>query len=358
MTTHASDPAPEVGTSITVAEYLGLLPKVELHCHFPGTIAATTAIELAAKHGLDLPTTDPDELYSYDDIVGFLTVLQAVGATLVDREDFARVAYETLAEGVTKGNLRYREMFFNPDYHTPQGVTYETMVTGMADGIARAFDEFGVRCNLIAAISRFHGPAAAVDMVRTVLDQPHPLVIGIGMDDLTPEGLEAPETFVEAYTLATTNGLRATGHVAEIIGAPADHILVALDVLGCERIDHGYRILEDPAIVERARADQIHFTTCPHSSAWVYGFSFEDHPVKDMVARGLKVSLNSDDPPCFHTDIGREFTIAVPAMGFSTEQAAQFCLDAVEGSWLPDADKTVLRAEFVAEIAALSARLA
>jgi len=342
---------------LTYAQFLAAVPKVELHCHFPGTVLATTAVELAAKNGVDLPCDDPTELYRYDTIVGFLTALQAVSRTLVTPDDLARVAYEALEQGVRLGNLRYREMFFNPDYLYPQGLTYEEVVNGIGEGIQRAQDEFGVRCNLIAAVSRFHGPEAGVAMVQTVIDHPHPLVIGIGMDDLTPEGEEAPERFVDAFALAHAHGLHTTAHVGEIDSSSAQNVVIALDLLGVERIDHGYRIVEDPAVVERARSIQIHFTTCPGSSAWLYGFSYAEHPIRAMFDAGLNISFNTDDPPFFGTDLGREFVVGAAQMGFTAREVAQVCLNAVEGSWLPEADKATMRVEFREEIAALSARL-
>jgi adenosine deaminase len=343
---------------LTYPEFLALVPKAELHCHFAGTVRAATAVELADRNGIDLPTDDPAELYAYPDIVGFLTALQAVSRTLVTGEDFARVAYEALEAGVRTGNLRYREMFFNPDYYYPQGATYEEVVAGITDGIERARREFGVRCNLIAAISRFHGPEAAVELVQAVVDHPHPNVIGIGMDDLTPDGQEAPELFAEAYALAHAHGLPTTAHVAEIDGATAANVTTALEVLGVDRIDHGYRILEDPAVVEMARAAQVHFTTCPGSTVWLYGFDYADHPIRKMFDAGLHLSLNTDDPPFFSTDLESEFVVGAAQMGFTTDEVVQLCLNAVQASWLPVDEKAVLLAEFGRDIGDLLARLA
>jgi adenosine deaminase len=320
-------------------------------------VQATTAVELAAKNGVELPADDAADLYRYDTIVGFLTALQAVAKTIVTPEDFARVAYEALEQGVRTGNLRYREMFFNPDYHYPQGATYESIVAGIGAGIARANDEFGVGCKLIAAISRFHGPDAAVALVQTVVDHPHPLVIGVGLDDLTPDGEEAPERFSAAYALAHRHGLRTTAHVAEIDGSSAQDVVTAMDVLGVDRIDHGYRIMEDAVVVAKARDAQIHFTTCPVSSAWLYGFPYATHPIRGMFDSGLHISLNTDDPPFFDTDLGREFTVGAAGMGFTADEVAQVCLNAVDGSWLPDDQKAQLRDEFAREIASLAARL-
>ena len=126
--------------------FLRRVPKVELHCHLEGTVRASTAADQARKHGVQLPTDDVDKLYEYDTIYDFLKIYGLVTTTLVDRDDFARVAYETLEDGARLGSLRYREMFFNPTLHTKRGVPYATVVDGLVDGIRAAESDHGVRC--------------------------------------------------------------------------------------------------------------------------------------------------------------------------------------------------------------------
>src|ERR1044072_7207633 len=119
-------------------EFLRRLPKVELHCHFEGTVRPQTAAALARKHGIQLPTDEVDRLYDYDSIYEFLKIFALVSSTLIDRDDFARTAYESLEDGVRLGTLKSREMFFNPTLHTKRGVPYETVVDGLVDGIQDA----------------------------------------------------------------------------------------------------------------------------------------------------------------------------------------------------------------------------
>jgi adenosine deaminase len=150
-------------------EYLRRVPKVELHCHFEGTVRASTFADLARKHRVELPTQEVDRLYDYDSIYEFLEIFGMVSSTLRDREDFSRAAYESLEDGVRLGNLRYREMFFNPTLHTRRGIPYATVVDGLVDGIHQAEQELGVRCRLIADVYRQDPPQVAYDMVREVL---------------------------------------------------------------------------------------------------------------------------------------------------------------------------------------------
>lgn len=336
-------------------DYLRRVPKAELHCHFEGTVRPATFAELADKHGIALPTREVDRLYDYDSIEGFLEIFGLVATTIIDREDFARVAYESLADGRDRGGLVYREMFFNPTLHTRRGVAYATVVDGIVDGVRLASRELGVECRLIADVYRQDNPAEAVAMVEQVLAHRPDELIGLGMDGA--EAPDPPERFTEAFALARRGGLRLTSHACE--DAPARNIATCLDLLGCERIDHGYHILGDPALVQRARDEGLIFTCCPTATATVYGWpDLTHHPIRDMVAGDLRVTLNSDDPTMFHTDIGKEFVDLCTALDYGPAQVRRFCLDAVDGTWLDDSDKRALRARVTAGIDALDAELA
>lgn len=335
-------------------EFLRHVPKVELHCHFEGTVRAATFADLARKHDVGLPTEDVTRLYDYETIYEFLEIFGLVSSTLIDREDFARTAYESLEDGVRLGNLRYREMFFNPTLHTRRGVAYPTIVDGLIDGIRAAEQDFDVRCRLIADVYRQDSAQEAVDMVGQVLEHRREEVIGLGMDGA--EAPDPPEKFTEAFQLAGRAGLRRTSHASE--DAPAQNIVTCLDALGCERIDHGYHILEDEAVVRRARDEGIFFTCCPTSTAIVYGWpDLTRHPIKDMVAQGLRVMLNSDDPTMFHTDIGTEYVKLCTQLDYGPDRVREFCLNGVDASWLDAEDRARLRQVFETEIDALAAEL-
>ena len=338
-------------------DFLRRVPKAELHCHFEGTVRPATFKDLAERHGVELPSDDPAQLYDYNTIIEFLSIFGMVSSTIIDRDDFARAAYESLEDGVVLGNLRYREMFFNPTLHTRRGVPISTVLAGLADGIEAAEQDLHVRCRLIADVYRQDPPDAARQMVEELLDaRDHARghLIGLGMDGA--EADDPPEKFVDAFHLARRGGLRLTSHASE--DAPPRNIVTCLDLLGCERIDHGYHILEDPAILARCRDDGIYFTCCPTSTAVVYGWpDLSHHPIKDMVAGGLRCMLNSDDPTMFHTDIGREYVVACQALGYDAAKVRQLCLNGVEASWLDGVDKAVMRQELNAEIDALQASL-
>ena len=336
------------------SEYLRRLPKVELHCHVEGTLRPSTVVDFARKHDIVLPTDDVDRIYDYETIYEFLEIFRLVNSTGIDREDFARVAYESIQDGYVHGNLRYREMFFNPTLHTTRGVPMATVIDGLIDGAEMAEADFGVRCFLIADVYRQDPVPMALQMVEEVLANRRDEVIGLGMD--AAEAPDPPEKFFECFRLAGEAGLHRTSHASE--DAPPVNITTCLDLLGCERIDHGYHILSDPAVVERCRDDGIHFTCCPTSTAVVYGWpDLTAHPIKGMMAAGLRVHLNSDDPTMFRTDIGREYVDFVGQNGYPPEVAKELVLNGVDATWLDDGDKAALRVSFLTEIAALDAEL-
>src|SRR5260221_14142356 len=162
------------------AEYRRRVPKVELHCHVEGTLRPQTVVELAKKHDIALPTTEVERIYDYDTIYEFLEIFRFVNSTVIDQGDFARIAYESLADGVNAGNLKYREMFFNPTLHTPRGVAMATVIDGLVEGIHAGEADFGVRCRLIADVYRQDPPAVALQMTGEVIANRRDEVIGLG----------------------------------------------------------------------------------------------------------------------------------------------------------------------------------
>jgi adenosine deaminase len=336
-------------------DYLRLLPKAELHCHFVATIRPRTLIELAQKYAVALPSYDVDTLFDYDNIVDFLTVFEAATHVFVNEGVFERVARESVEDAVILGNLRYREYFVNAHLFP---ISYGAVLDGIIAGLRAAETEFGVGFGIIPAIARFQTPDEAVDMVRTILADGRSEVVGLGQDYLTTDGRESPELWTAAYTLAGEHGLRRTAHVAEIPGSTADAVTTAVRDLGCSRIDHGYHVMDDPAVVEMAREMQIPFTCTPRStevlSAWPPS---PEHPIAQMIRAGLNVTISTDDPTFFGTDIGREYAEVLPAMGFGPEVASRLALAGVDASWAEPVLKARLKAEFRAQIRALDAVL-
>lgn len=331
------------------ADALRLLPKVELHCHIEGTMRPSTVVELAQRNGIPLPTADPVELYRYENLSGFLEIFWLVQATLGSRDDWARLAYESVIDGAAHG-LRYREAFFTPGRHLAAGQDLADVVAGLDDGLSAAESETGVRCRMIFDIDRAFGPEAGLESVTrlvALLGSGAPgaeRVIGLGMDS-TEFGID-PASFAASYALAATAGLRRTAHQGE--NSPAAAIRTALDVLGCERIDHGISVFEDPSLVSRMRDERIAFTVCPGANVRINPDvcgELAAHVFPKMRSEGLLATLNTDDPALVGLDLSLEYAEVAAAFGYDLAEMAAIALDGVEASWAPEDEKAVLRRE-------------
>jgi adenosine deaminase len=331
------------------------IPKVELHCHVEGTVRPATVVDLARKNGRVLPTADPTELYRYTSLDSFLQVFWLVQSLIADRDDWARVAYESVVDAVPHG-LRYRETFFTPARHLAAGQALAEIVAGLSEGLEAAEKETGVRAVLICDIDRAYGGSAGQQLVHELAElrraDAAERVVGVGLDS-TERGVD-PRQFAAAFDEAARWGLHRTGHAGEDTGP--DNIATALDALGIERIDHGLAILADPQLTERAAAARIPLTVCPTSNVRIANRypRLEDHPFRRMREAGLLVTLNTDDPAMTELDLGTEYRSVSRALAVPWPELCQVALDGVEATWLDPGEKRAMRARFEAELATLT----
>ncbi|WP_125130115.1 adenosine deaminase [Microbacterium sp. 10M-3C3] len=345
---------------ITLPDYLQLLPKTELHCHLTSTMRATTLQELAGRYGVELWTDDAERLFDFADLVDFLRGWRVAHEVLRTPDDIARVAWEGVEDAVRDGNLRYREYYVNPQYfaHHAVPLSYTDVIDAVIAGLARAERDFGVGFRVVVAINRRESPESAVALVREMIAHPRPEVVGIGQDDLTPENTEDPLRFAEAYALAGEHGLMRTAHVGETPSASPENVRAAIEVLGCDRIDHGYRVVDDPAVLALAQERGIGFATTPWSTTICSGWTLDEgHRIRAMVDAGLPISVSTDDALFFRTDLGREYREGLPALGLDAEAAKRIALAGIDMAFCSDAEKARLRAEFRAAFLALGALL-
>ena len=344
---------PDSDQPVNSFDYLTRLPKAELHCHFVATIRPMTLVDLAAKAGLELPSDDPADLYTFDNVPHFLEIFDLLSRVFIDRSTFARVAYEAVEDAVASSNQIYGEYFINPDeFELPLA----DVIEGMTAGFEAAERAHGSHSRIIVAISRSRSPEDAVALVQSVIDLAAPSVVGIGQDYLADGFQEAPELWELAYGLAHRHGLNCTAHVGEIADAAPSAITVALDSLGCTRIDGGYAAVLDPALLARLSALQIPCTCTPFSTAVRSGWPVnKHHPVAEMIRGGLNVVLGSDDPVMFGTTLAREYADGLPAMGFDRHTGTEIARSGIQASWCEDATKAGLLARFDSEVAGLDA---
>ncbi len=339
--------------AITLTTLLRRLPKAELHCHVVGTLRPETLAALARKHGIALPRAE-HILYQYRGFHDFIEVFRLASRVLVDADDFARVAYEYIESAHRDANLRHIELFFNPSYHYPYAVSYATQLDGLLEGLRAAHKDFGVSGLLIPSIDREFGLDVAHQVIDDVLARRADEVVGIGLDG--PEDRGPPAQFAPIFERAGKAGLRRTAHVCEDYAPiPASNYLVCKDVLGCDRLDHGYRMLADPEVVRRAAFDGITFTCCPKPSTRERD-ALRIGAIRGMLDAGIAISLATDDPLMFDTDLGECYERAFTALNWDVARVRAIALAGVDASWLDPIAKASLRVEFERDIDTLASQ--
>jgi adenosine deaminase len=339
-------------STVSVGELARRLPKVELHCHLEGSIRPETVADLARTNGVPLAVEDPTELYRFSNLTEFLDVFAIICASLRTADDFRRITYEALEDACAAG-IRYREMFFSPGFVVPSGVDIDTIWTGIRAGLADAHADLDIRCRMILDVDKGADAASAVELVEFAAAQDRDELIGVGGDN-TEGGIDH-RMFEPAFSLADRSGLRRTMHCGE--DGPAENIRVSIEVLRCERIDHGVRLLDDSDLTRRVVDERIPLTVCPISNVVLTATvpSVAAHPFAAQRAAGVLVTLNSDDPGMSRTTIADDYHQVADAFGYEFATMAQLALDGIEASWAPEDERRALATRFLAEIEGLRA---
>ncbi|MFI9779128.1 adenosine deaminase [Streptomyces sp. NPDC051956] len=329
---------------------LASLPKAELHLHIEGTLEPELAFELAARNGVDLPFADTEALrkaYLFEDLQSFLDLYYGLMAVLRTEEDFEQLADAYLARAAAQG-VRHAEIFFDPQAHTARGVPIGTVVEGLSAALSKSVERHGVSTRLIMCFLRDQSAESAMQTLESVkpyLDR----IVGVGLD--SAEVGNPASKFREVYEAAGALGLRKVAHAGEE-GDPS-YVWEALDVLGVERIDHGLRCVEDPALVERLVRDRVPLTLCPLSNVRLRAIEvLEDHPLPRMMDAGLLCTVNSDDPSYFGGYVGDTFHAVHEALALDHERLRELARNSFVASFLDDDEE--LRSRYLAEVDAFA----
>jgi adenosine deaminase len=334
-------PGPEVGE--TNAPVARLLPVAELHLHIEGTLQPELIFALAERNGIELPYSGLDELrerYEFTDLQSFLDLYYANMAVLQTEEDFAAMTHAYLERAAAAG-VRHAEIMMDPQAHLSRGISLETCVNGVASVLATSKEDFGISTMLIAAFLRDLPEDSALEVLDELLAMDAPIG-AIGLD--SAEVGNPPAKFERLYARAREAGLRLTAHAGE--EGPASYITEALDVLGVERIDHGIRCMDDPELVERLVSTRIPLTVCPLSNVRLRAVdTLADHPLPAMLAAGLNVSVNSDDPAYFGGYVDDNFTQLSAVFELSDFDKARLAANSIHSSFASEERKAELLEE-------------
>lgn len=308
------------------------MPKAELHMHVEGSLEPELIFALARRNGVPLAYPSVDALrkaYAFTDLQSFLDIYYAGASVLLTEDDFYDVAMAYFARAAAD-NVVHAELFFDPQTHTDRGVPFAYVIEGLSRACAQAGKLYGIDASLILCFLRHLTEDAALATLEEAL--PHRgKFIGVGLD--SGERGNPPQKFARVFARAGELGLHRVAHAGE--EGPAAYIEAALDVLHAERIDHGVRCLEDPALVARLARERVPLTVCPLSNVKLCVFpDLARHPLKTLLDAGICATVNSDDPAYFGGYVGRNFQATFAALPLGANDAYALARNSFEASFV------------------------
>ncbi len=319
-------------------EFVQGLPKAELHVHIEGTLEPELKLKLAQRNHVDIGQSTIQEVkdsYKFTDLASFLAVYYPAMNVLETEQDFYDLAMDYLHRAA-KNNVRHVEIFFDPQAHTSRNIPFETAINGLykATVDARALN---IDARLIMCFLRDYSRESARKTLEESLKYQDKF-IGIGLD--SDEHNNPPMKFFNQFTDATTHNLHITAHADIDQKNSIEHITELLEVIGTERIDHGTNIVEDPDLVEYAAKNEIGFTACPLSNSFVSP-EMKGKEILELLNKGVKVSIHSDDPAYFGGYISDNYYALAKNFDLNKDQIVQLAKNSFETSWISNEQKAL-----------------
>ncbi|MFL6589328.1 MAG: adenosine deaminase [Chthoniobacterales bacterium] len=322
------------------------LPFIDLHRHLDGSVRLETVLDLAREHNIEVPATTVEELRPHVNVtepqpglMAFIAKMLWMTRVLADAEACRRVARENVEDAQREG-IDYLELRFSPWFMAePNGLDPREVIEGVVAGIAEGAEATGVRVNLIGILSRTYGAEICMKELEALLaHREHFVALDLAGDEAN---FPAP-LFVHHFAKGRDAGWRITVHAGEAGGSQS--VWDAIKLLGAERVGHGVRALEDPKLADYLAGNRVpieaNLTSNVHTSTVR---NLQSHPLREMMARGLVCSINTDDPGVSAIDLRHEFEVAAPAAGLTREQIHQAQVNALETAFLSEEEKRNLR---------------
>ncbi len=318
-------------------QFIRALPKAELHLHIEGSLEPEMMFALAQRNGVALPWSSVEATraaYAFSDLQSFLDLYYAGAAALIHEQDFFELALAYFERAHADGVV-HAELFFDPQTHTERGIAFATVIDGLERAGNAAQLRFGISSRLIMCFLRHLSEDAGFATLAQAQPQLH-RIHGVGLD--SGEKGNPPAKFARLFERCRQLGLHVVAHAGEE-GPPA-YIVEALDVLKVERIDHGVRAAEDPALLARLAREQIALTVCPLSNVKLCVFKrLQDHNLRKLLEAGLKVTINSDDPAYFGGYIAQNFVDTAHALQLSRSELKRIARNSLEASFVSAAER-------------------
>lgn len=310
------------------------LPKAELHLHIEGSLEPELMFALAERNGIALPYENVEALraaYDFSNLQDFLDIYYQGADVLRTRADFRDLA-AAYFERAAADRIRHAEIFFDPQTHTARGIAFADVIEGLLDGMQEAQEKHGITASLILCFLRHLSEEEAFATLKEAEPWADRLA-GVGLD--SSEVGHPPSKFERVFGAAALLGLRRVAHAGE--EGPPDYVHEALDLLLVDRLDHGNRALEDPLLVTRLAREGMTLTVCPLSNLKLCVVDdMHRHPIPEMLARGLRATVNSDDPAYFGGYVNDNFRALIATERLTRADYVTLARNSFLGSFLPD----------------------
>jgi len=278
----------------TVVNFINETPKSELHLHIEGSLEPELMFKLAKRNKVEIPFKSVDEIrsaYNFTNLDSFLKIYYEGSNVLITEEDFFDLTWEYILR-CKKDNIVHTEIFFDPQSHLPRGISFDTVINGIHKALTKANNDFGITSKIIMCFLRHLDEEPCFDVLKQACNHKDK-IIGVGLD--SSEKGNPPVKFKRLFEQAMKEGFITVAHAGE--EGPPEYIWDSLDILKVKRVDHGVQCLNDEKLVEKLVKDQIPLTVCPLSNVKLCVFDkLENHNLKKMLDKGLRVMVNSDDP--------------------------------------------------------------
>jgi adenosine deaminase len=317
------------------------MPKTELHIHIEGSLEPELIFALAKRNQVRLNYANVEALrsaYAFTDLQSFLDIYYAGASVLQQPQDFYDMAWAYFLRAKAD-NVVHAEIFFDPQTHTERKVSMRTVITGLHNACVDAKEKLGISSSLILCFLRHLSEDSAFETLEQAIPFKD-MFIGVGLD--SSERGHPPEKFERVFKRAHQLGLKAVAHAGEE-GPPA-YIWSALDKLHAERIDHGVQAIHDEALMQHLAQERVPLTVCPLSNLKLCVFSdLKQHNLGQMLAQGLCVMINSDDPAYFGGYLNENFLQTFAALNLNASHAYQLACNSFEAAFVDDAQKQAWR---------------
>tara|TARA_B100000678_G_scaffold164799_1_gene137599 strand:+ start:589 stop:1587 length:999 start_codon:yes stop_codon:yes gene_type:complete len=320
-----------------IIEFIKKVPKAELHLHIEGTLEPEHMFELAKRNNVSIPYNNVEEVksaYNFKNLDSFLNIYYQGSKVLIHEKDFFDLTWAYILK-CKEDNIVHTEIFFDPQSHLDRGISFDIVINGISKALDKANLEFGLTSKIIMCFLRHLDEESGFKVLDQALKYKNKIV-GVGLD--SSELGNPPKKFEKLFQKARDEGFLTVAHAGE--EGPPEYIWDSINLLKVKRIDHGVQSLKDEKLVDLLIKEQIPLTVCPLSNIKLCVFDkIENHNLKKMLNKGLRVMVNSDDPAYFGGYLNKNLTETQLALDLSLEEIKTLIINSFKSSFLKDDKK-------------------